>query len=132
MIKNAIIIIAATLALTSNTGCKDLQPNAPLEEDMKDSIGKVIPGVRYIGINIQEHQDVTVTLGSKSLYNSSEQKQQEYVELLAKMTVHFFEENNYLDDGKVIFVPNETTLPTDSDPKKEYDMNLEQLLEQGK
>lgn len=122
---------AATIVVY--TGCKDLKPNAPLEEAMKDSMRLVIP-TPYKAIRIDEHQDVTITLGSKKLLNSSEEKQEEIVELLAKMSVHFFEENNYLDEGKVIFVPYETPSELNAaksdDPKKEYEFDFKDYIKE--
>lgn len=119
------LALSITIAMSA---CKDLKDNSALIEQMKDSMNVVIPKPCYKGINIKEHQDVTITVGSQVLFNSSEEKQKEVVTALTHMAVHFFEDNNYLDDGKVIFVPNETTLPTDADPKKEYEVDFTPLL----
>lgn len=108
--------------------CKDMKSNSPMEEAMKDSIFKAYPGINYTQIRVLEHSDVTVFIGDKDYFNTTDERREELVKHLAEMTVYYFEENNYLDDGKVIFVPNETTVPTDDDPKKEYDMHLKDYL----
>ncbi len=117
--------MAATIGVNA---CKDMKDNAPMEEAMKDSVFKVIDEARYTGIKVLEHQDVTVTIGSQKLFDGPEERRKEVVEQLAAMTIYYFEENNYLDEGKVIFVPNERTIPTEEDPKKEYNMHLETLI----
>lgn len=119
-------ILAATIV--SVTACKDMKDNAPMEEAMKDSVFKAIDEARYTGIKVLEHQDVTVTIGSQKLFDGTEERRQEVVTQLAAMTVYYFEENNYLDEGKVVFVPDERTIPTDESPRKEYDMHLETLI----
>lgn len=122
------LIGSFALLITSGIySCKDTKPNNELIEQTKDSIRQVYPA-SYIGINIQDHNDVTITLGSEAYFNGPEEKRKEITDALSKISVHFFEENNYLDEGKVIFVPNETTIPTDSDPKKEYEFDFKPLL----
>lgn len=121
-----LMLVAGYMMLTP--ACKEMKPNSPMEEAMKDSVFEVISEAKYTRIEVKEHQDVTVTIGSERLFSGTEERRKEVIEQLEKMTIHYFEENNYLDEGKVIFVPNETTVPTDDDPKKEYDMNLKALL----
>lgn len=125
-------ITAFAAGIVLLAACKEMKDNSPLEEAMKDSIFKAIPEARYTRIEVREHQDVSVTIGSKNLFNGDEERRKEVVNQLTEMTIHYFEENNYLDDGVVLFVPNETTVPTDSDPKKEYDMHLDEKLEATK
>ena len=128
MIKKITGLLLAAGYIILTPACKEMKPNSPMEEAMKDSVFKVISEARYIRIEVKEHQDVTVTIGSERLFGGTEERRNEVIGQLEKMTVHYFEENNYLDEGKVIFVPNETTVPTEEDPKKEYDMNLKALL----
>lgn len=126
--KKYIISCTALSLLFAISACKDLKPNDALIEQMKDSMSVLVSPPCYKSIRIDEHRDVTIIIGSKSLFNSPEEKQREVTAELTKMALHFFEDNNYLDDGKVIFVPNETTLPTDNDPKKEYEIDFTPLL----
>lgn len=119
--------IIALIALIYLPSCKELKPNDALIEQMKDSIHKIY-FVPYKSIKVEEHSDVTVTIGSKQYFDGPEEQREKMTREFAAMSVHFFEENNYLDEGKVVFVPNETTIPTDADPKKEYDMHLDELL----
>ncbi len=129
MIKQSFYTVLAAIGMAASvSACKDLKPNDGLIEEMKDSMSVLVPRPCYKQVRIDDHQDVTIIVGSKSLFNKAEEEQKEIVAELAKMTVHYFEANNYLDDGKVIFVPNETTIPADDDPKKEYDMDLKSLL----
>ncbi len=132
MMKKLITAALTAVTITGVTACKDLKPNAPLEEAMKDSMRIAVP-TPYKAIEIKEHQDVTITLGSKKLLNSTEEKQREVVDILAKMSVHFFEENNYLDEGKVIFAPYETpselNAAKEDDPKKEYEFDFKDYIQ---
>lgn len=129
MKKHTVLAAFAIVGIAlSMSACKEMKENSPMQEAMKDSIFKVIDGARYARIEVKEHQDVTITIGSEALFNGSEERRKEIVSQLSSMTVHYFEENNYLDDGKVIFVPNESTVPTDEDPKKEYEVDFTPLL----
>lgn len=130
MMKKHTVLAAFAIAgiALSMSACKDLKPNNALIEQMKDSMRVVVPPPCFKAIQIDEHRDVTITVGSKRLFNSTEEEQREIVKTLTDMAVHYFEENNYLDDGKVIFVPNESTVPTDEDPKKEYEVDFTPLL----
>lgn len=127
MKKYTVYAAIAICTATSITACKDLKPNDGLIEEMKDSIHKIY-FMPYKAIRIDEHQDVTITVGSQKYFDGPEEQREKMVTEFAAMTVHFFEDNNYLDEGKVIFVPNETTVPTDKDPSKEYEMDLKSLL----
>lgn len=128
MKKHTVLAVVATACIgLSMSACKDLKPNDALIEQMKDSMHRLY-FMPYKSIRIDEHRDVTITIGSKKYFNASEEQRQKMVSEFTAMSVHFFETNNYLDDGKVIFVPNETTVPTDEDPKKEYEVDFTPLL----
>lgn len=119
------------LAILFATGsCGDPELNTENSEKMKDSIFKAFPTVNYTRIEIEDFRNVTVVVGDKELFNGTEEERQAVSNQLADMTIHYFKENNYLNKGTVEFVANETTVPTDNDEMKSYDMHLKDLLKE--
>ncbi len=129
--KKALLIIAA-LASLNLTACKETDSalNQANNEKMKDSVFRTHPAIRYMSIEIEDNQDVTIVCGSKALYNGTDAERQAVTDELAQITYHFHNEHNYLGKGKVLFAEKETEIPADSDPKKECDMKLEEIVKQ--
>jgi hypothetical protein len=129
-------VLIALLAITTLhiTSCKETDSalNMANNERMKDSVFRAMPSIRYIEIKIQESSDVTIVCGSKQLYNAADEKRQEIANKLAEITYFFHNEHNYLDEGKVRFVPVEDRIPTDTDPAKENDMHLQEIVKAHK
>ncbi len=124
------ILILLTIASINLTGCKETDSalNMANNERMKDSVFRAMPSIRYIEIKIQESSDVTVICGSKELYSADDSKRQEIAAELGQITYHFHNEHNYLSKGTVKFVAVEDRIPTDSDPSKESNMHLEDIV----
>lgn len=108
---------------------KDPQSNMGNIHKMEDTLFKMYPTVNRLTVEVKDFSDVVVTLGDKELYNASDEKRQQIAEEIGKLSVHFFEENNYLEKGEVIYTDNETSL--DVHNKKENDMHLEKFLKSG-
>ncbi|MCB9046412.1 MAG: hypothetical protein H6550_09780 [Chitinophagales bacterium] len=128
MIKQIAGCLLAGIVLFSSA-CKETDPmiNDVLNEKMRDTLKKVYPSLLNSQIRVEVHdfQDVTILLGDKELFAKTDEQLQEVTKNIAAITYHLYNENNYLDEGKVIFIEKERELPSDSDPRKEYDMHLE-------
>lgn len=122
------ILLALGAIVLSATGCKDVESNEPYIHQMEDSLYKVLPTVNRVSIEVKENTDVLITLGDTELYNATEEKRKEVTAQVAKMSIHFFDKNNYLDKGTVTFVQEETTMDVKPGTEKVYDMNLEALM----
>jgi uncharacterized protein YcfL len=124
--KRYIIALLLPLAVA---GCKetDSMVNDQTNLVMKDSLKKLYPSLQasQIRIHVKDFQDVEVLLGDKELFNKSDEELQQVTKDIAAMTYYFYEKNNYLDEGKVIFIENERSAPGPDEPKKEYNMHLE-------
>jgi hypothetical protein len=123
-------LITASLILLAS--CKELGSNDAQVRQMEDSLFKRYPTVNGVSIEVKEHQDVLVTLRDKELYSSTQAEQQRVTDEIARLTIELFEKNNYLDEGTVIFVENETSIESQPDKQKKYDMQLEKLKAVGK
>lgn len=125
-------VLVAIGIIASLPSCKDTDPliNAANNEKMRAELKKTYPSLNnsQIRIEVKDFQDVTVILGDKELYSESDEKLQEVTGVIAKMTYDIYNENNYLDEGKVIYHNKERQALTDDDPRKEFDMHLENLL----
>jgi hypothetical protein len=121
------LLITLTLATGLVIGCKDVESNDPYIRQMEDSLFKAFPTVNRVSIEVKEYQDVLVTLGDAELYNGSEDKRKAVADQIGRMTIHFFDKNNYLDEGRVTFVAEETTMNVPEGSQKVYDMKLKEL-----
>ena len=124
-------LVFAALLLPAIVSCnkKDPESNMANIHAMEDTLFKTYPTVNRLTVEVKEFSEVIVTLGDKELYNESDEKRALVAEEIGKISVHLFEENNYLEKGKVIYTDNETSL--DASNKKESDMHLEKFLKNG-
>ncbi|RYD54837.1 MAG: hypothetical protein EOP56_17875 [Sphingobacteriales bacterium] len=129
--KHTLLYTFGISVLAIATGCKDVQSNDPYIHQMEDSIYKAFPTVNRVSIEVKENTDVLITLGDAELYNAPEEQRNAATAQLAKMSVHFFEKNNYLDKGTVTFVAEENTMNVKPGSEKVYNMGLEPLLNQN-
>ena len=110
-------------------GCKETDSvvNDKTNLVMKDSLKKLYPSLQasQIRIHVKEFQDVEVLLGDKELYSETDEQLQAVTRQIAELTYALYNENNYLDEGKVIFIENERSAPGPDEPKREFDMHLE-------
>lgn len=129
--KNLLLILIAAIAV-SVTGCKETDDakNVLANQKMQDTLNKLYPSLLQGHINVEVHdfKNVSVLLGDKELYAKSDEELKTISDNIANMIYDFYHENNYLDNGKVTFVAVEDRMPTDADPKKEYDMHLQELV----
>jgi hypothetical protein len=127
-----LIIALMAIATLQMTSCKETDglKNAATNEKMKDSLNKLYPSLLQGHVNIEVHdfKDVTVLLGDKELFAKSDEELKAISANIAEITYQLYHENNYLDNGKVTFVSVEDRMPTDTDPKKEYDMHLADVV----
>lgn len=123
------LLAAATLQMTS---CKetDSLKNDVTNEKMKDTLNKLYPSLRQgqIGIQVKDFQNVTVTLGDKELFAKSNEELQAISTNISELVYQLYHDNNYLSEGKLVIVEVENKMPTDADPKKEYDMHLADVV----
>lgn len=124
-------LLYAALLLPVITSCnmKDPESNMVNIHVMEDTLFKTYPTVNRLTVEVKEFSEVIVTLGDKELYNATDEKRQQVAEEIGIISVHLFEENNYLEKGKVIYTDNETSL--DVSNKKESNMHLEKYLKAG-
>lgn len=109
--------------------CKETDSlvNEKNNQAMRDSLKKLYPSlqVSQIRIEVKDFQDVEVLLGDQELFAKPDEELQQITKDIAALTYYLYEENNYLDEGKVIFIENERSAPSADEPKKEFDMHLE-------
>ena len=125
-----LFIALTAFSLLQLTACKETDSalNAANNERMKDSVFRAHPEIRYFGIEIEESSKVEITCGSEALFNADAAKQEEIAKYLADVTYHFHNEHNYLSEGKVKFTAAQDHMPTESDPVKEVDMHLKEVV----
>lgn len=125
-------LLSLSLAIAFAAGyssCKFPESNDANNIKMRDSVFATLPTVNGIKVEVKEHEDVTVIIYDKQLFNASEDKRAEAVNQLTGMTVAIYEDNNWLKTGKVIFLEKETMVDDISkEEQKTYDMNLAPLL----
>jgi hypothetical protein len=124
-----LLYIALWLPVIASCNMKDPESNMGNIHVMEDTLFKTYPTVNRLTVEVKEFSEVVVTLGDKELFNAPDEKRQQVAEEIGKISVHLFEENNYLEKGKVIYTDNETTL--DASHNKESDMHLEKYLKGG-
>lgn len=123
------LLILALPAFMAIQSCKETDSlvNDKTNLVMKDSLKKLYPSLlaSQIRIHVKDFRDVEVLLGDKELYSQTDEQLQEVTRQIAKLTYDLYNENNYLDEGKVIFIENERSAPGPDEPKREFDMHLE-------
>src|ERR1044071_5462692 len=115
-----VIFTALFAAFALLHSCKELGSNDAQIRQMEDTLFKRYPTVNGVTIEVKEHQDVFVTLRDKELYKATEAEQQRITGEVAQLSVQLFEKDNYLKDGTVIFVENETSIENDPAKQKKY------------
>ena len=125
-----ILLVAGYIILTPACKETDSLVNEKANQKMRDTLKQIYPSLRVsqIRVEVKDFRNVTILLGDKELFNEPDEKLIEVTNNIANLTYHLYNENNYLNEGKVIFVANETSVPTDADQKREFDMNLKALL----
>ena len=127
--KQSLFLSLGLSVLIFSYGCKDVESNDPYIHQMEDSLYKAFPTVNRVSIEVKENTDVLITLGDAELYNAPEEQRKAATDQIAKMSIHFFEKNNYLDKGTVTFVQEETSMDVKPGSEKVYDMHLKELME---
>lgn len=134
MIKHLAKLLLATSLLINLSACKETDPqiNDKNNEKMRLELKEAYPSLNnaQIRIEVKDFQDITIMLGDKQLYRESDEQLKEVTNVIANMVYDIYNENNYLDEGKVIFLEKEREEFTKDDPRKEYDMHLEEIIKQ--
>lgn len=120
------------IALIASFGsCDMMESNDANNVRMYDTVMAALPSVNGMKIEVKEHQDVTVVIYDKQLFNASEDQRKEAIDKITGMTVAIYEHNNRLKNGKIIFLEKETMVKDISkEEQKAYDMNFAPLLKQ--
>ncbi len=125
----AFAFIATAIAFTS---CKEAVSNDANNRKMEDTLFKTYPNLSRVSIDVQENEHVHITLGDEEFYNAAEDKRKQVTDQVARITVHIYEDNNWLKDGSLTFVPSTAGVEVDDAQKKTYEMNIKPLLNQPK
>jgi hypothetical protein len=120
------------IAAMQMTACKetDSLKNDVTNEKMKDTLNKLYPSLRQgqIGIQVKDFQDVSITLGDQQLFAKTNEELTAMSATVGELVYQLYHENNYLSEGKLIIVEVENKMPTDADPKKEFDLHLKDVV----
>jgi len=120
------------IAAMQMTGCKetDSLKNDVTNEKMKDTLNKLYPSLRQgqIGIQVKDFQDVNITLGDQQLFAKTNEELAAMSATVGELVYQLYHENNYLGEGKLTIVEVENKMPTDADPKKEFDLHLKDIV----
>ena len=120
------------IAAMQMTACKetDSLKNDVTNEKMKDTLNKLYPSLRQgqIGIQVKDFQDVSITLGDKQLFAKTNEELTAMSATVGELVYQLYHENNYLSEGKLTIVEVENKMPTDADPKKEFDLHLKDVV----
>lgn len=120
------------MALAASFGsCDMMESNDANNVRMYDTVMAALPSVNGMKIEVEEHQDITVVIYDKQLFNASEDQRKEAIDKITGMTVAIYEHNNQLKKGKIIFLEKETMVKDISkEEQKAYDMDFAPLLKQ--
>lgn len=111
------------------SSCDMMESNDANNERMYDTVMATMPTVNGLKIEVKEREDITIVVYDKELFNETEDKRAAAVDQLTGMTVAIYERNNFLKNGKVIFLEKETMVKDISkEEQKTYDMNFAPLL----
>lgn len=127
-----ILLAAIVLLVLYITSCKEGQDNTMNNQRMTDTIFKLYPTVNGATANVQDNQDVIITIRDKESYNATEARQLEMVNNIAGITYTIYNEGNWLKSGKVIFTETENSIHNDQAKDKTYDMHLEDIVNANK
>lgn len=122
-------IIGILLACILTISCKDTDQtiNVANNEKLRSILKEEYPSLNQSQIRIEVHdfKDITVLLGDKQLFAKTDDELKEISDNIGKLTYNIYIDNNYLNEGKVVFTPIETRLVNDDDPKREYNINYD-------
>lgn len=127
----AIIAIAGALIGTASCKETDSLVNEASNEKMRDTLKKLYPSlqVSQIRVAVKDFQDVSILLGDKQLFTKTDEELEEITQNIALITYHLYNENNYLDEGKVTYAAIENRVLNDDDELREFDMHLDRIKE---
>ncbi|MBS1773766.1 MAG: hypothetical protein JST82_12980 [Bacteroidetes bacterium] len=126
------ILCMMSIAALNLTSCKETDglKNDATNEKMRDTLNKLYPSLLegQVGVEVHDFHDVNILLGDKQLFEKTEEEKAAIVKTISELTYQMYNDNNYLEKGKITFVEVENRMPNDSDPKKEYDMHLQDII----
>jgi hypothetical protein len=107
-------IVAAMLALTAS--CSNDPGNMKTMSIMKDSIFAAYPSVAAVLINVENDNNLVLTIGSQDLYAQDEVKRLAVANEMGAMALRLFGKDNKLEHGKILVTSNEANQePTPAD-----------------
>lgn len=98
-------IVAIILALTAS--CSNDPGNMKTMAILKDSIWAAYPSVGPVLINVENDNNLVVTLGSQELYAQDAVKRQAVANDIGAMALRIFGTNSKLEHGKILVTQNE-------------------------
>lgn len=124
------LLVLSVFSLLVSTGC-NMEPASYKEEisKMEDTLWKAFPSVNRLSIEVKNDfgAEIEVTMGDAELYNATEERRKDVTQKTALITKHIFAADKKPGKGRVIFVKEETTIDTDKDSWKTYEMPEEAL-----
>ena len=121
------------LGVIATTSCKETDHvlNEATNQKMREQLKADYPSLlnSQIRIHVKEFQDVDILLGDKQLFAVSDDSLEKVADHIGQMVVDMYLENNYLNEGKLTIIEAERSMPSDSDPKKEFDLRLKERIE---
>ena len=99
------IVFAAILALSAS--CSNDPGNMKAMAQMKDSIWAAYPTVAAVLINVENDNNLVITLGSQDLYAQDEVKRQAVANKIGAMALRIFGKDSKLEHGKILVTQNE-------------------------
>lgn len=126
-------VVAITGLIIGTSACKDTDHaiNEASNAKMRETLKKEYPSlqVSQIRIEVKNFQDVSILLGDKQLFEKTDEELKEITHNIALLTYELYHENNYLDEGKITYAPVESRLLNDEDPRREFNMHLQEVIE---
>ncbi len=98
-------IVAAIIALTAS--CSNDPGNMKTMAIMKDSIFAAYPSVAAVLINVENDNNLVLTIGSQDLYAQDEVKRLAVANEMGAMALRLFGKDNKLEHGKILVTSNE-------------------------
>lgn len=105
--KNIIGKLSVAAALLFSVSCGNGEGNMKTMAQLKDSIWAAYPTVAAVLVNVENDNNLVITLGSQDLYAQDEVKRQAVADNIGAMAIRLFGKDNKLEHGKILVTQNE-------------------------
>ncbi len=105
--KNIIGKLSVAAALLFSVSCGNGEGNMKTMAQLKDSIWAAYPTVAAVLVNVENDNNLVITLGSQDLYAQDELKRQAVADNIGAMAIRLFGKDNKLEHGKILVTQNE-------------------------